>query len=154
MKNFKSILFVCLGNICRSPLAEGIAKKIANDKGLEITVDSAGTSGYHSGEAPCTNSQVIAKQYGIDISKQRSREVDISDFHAFDMIIALDNSNLKDLEMLGCQNCTKLGNFGANGKDVPDPYYYDGLEGFEKVFKMIENCVENIFDRYQSAKNI
>jgi protein-tyrosine phosphatase len=154
MQKFESIIFVCLGNICRSPLAEGVAKNIAKNNNIELCVDSAGTSGYHNGEAPCTNSQIIAKKNGVDISMQKSRKVTKKDFENFDLVIALDSQNLKDLQKMGCKNCHKLGDFGANGADVPDPYFFDGLEGFDKVYEMIEECIQNLFQKVGYAKSI
>lgn len=141
-----SILFVCLGNICRSPLAEGIAKEYLKTKNLNIICESAGTGSWHIGEAPCENSIKVAKQNGIDISTQRARQVKTNDFHEFDLIIGLDDSNISNLKKLGCKAPIKLGDFGFQGEDVPDPYFFDGFEGFDKVFKMIETCVKTLID--------
>jgi len=142
----KSIIFVCLGNICRSPLAEGIAKQYIKDKKLDIYVESAGTGSWHIGEAPCENSIKVAHQNGVDISKQRARQVKKEDFENFDYIIGLDDSNVQNLKNLGCKNVLKLGHFGYEGQDVPDPYFFDGFEGFDKVFEMIDVCVKNFID--------
>lgn len=84
-----SIIFVCLGNICRSPIAEGIARKIAAEKNLNINIDSAGTGSWHVGEAPCENSIKVAKQNGIDIASYKARKVTQKDFELFDLIVAL-----------------------------------------------------------------
>lgn len=140
-----SILFVCLGNICRSPIADGIATRLAQKHGLELHIDSAGTGGWHIGESPCPGSIKVAGQNGIDISGLRGRQVCSEDFSRFDHIIALDEKNRSDLLALGCQNVRKLGEFGLGGEDVPDPYFFDGFEGFERVFRMIETGVSNIF---------
>ncbi|MDH4944589.1 low molecular weight protein-tyrosine-phosphatase [Sulfurimonas sp. C5] len=140
-----SIIFVCLGNICRSPLAEGIAKKIAEEKNLNINIDSAGTGDWHLGEAPCNNSIKVAKQNGIDISTFRARKVTKEDFEQFDLVVALDDSNYSDLQRMGATNLVKLGEFGYDGADVPDPYFFNGFDGFLEVFKMVDNCVNNIF---------
>lgn len=137
----KSILFVCLGNICRSPLAEGIAKKIIKEKQLKLIVDSAGTGDWHIGEAPCDNSIKVASLNGVDISKQQGRQVNKEDFAKYDLIIGLDDSNMSNLEKLGAKGALKLGSFGYNNEDVPDPYFFDGFEGFDKVYEMIESCV-------------
>lgn len=142
----KSILFVCLGNICRSPLAHGIAENYVIKNNLDIKVDSAGTSSFHLGENPCENSIKVAKNHGIDISKQHSRQVSLDDFYSFDLIVALDSSNYYDLKSMGCSNLVKLGDFGANGEDVPDPYFFNGFEGFDKVFSMIEICVKKLIN--------
>ncbi len=142
----KSVLFVCLGNICRSPLAEGIAKQIVAEQGLDILIDSAGTGNWHSGETPCENSIVIAKSKGVDISQQHARQITEEDASIFDLVIALDQSNYNDLKKLGIKKLRKLGEFGANNDDIPDPYFFPGYEGFEKVYEMIELCVINLFD--------
>ena len=147
-----SILFVCLGNICRSPLAEGIAKDIAKKNGLNILIDSAGTSAWHINEPPCKNSIKIAKENQIDISSLRARQVSKDDFKRFDLIIALDEQNKKDLILMGANRVYKLGDFGFGGADVPDPYFFDGFEGFGRVFDMIKTCIENMevfSDKYQ-----
>jgi len=140
-----SILFVCLGNICRSPLAHGVALKVASQKSQNIVVDSAGTSSFHVGEPPCENSIKVAKMHGIEISSQHSRVVTQEDLKSFELIVALDESNYQDLVAMGAQNICKLGDFGYDGADVPDPYFYSGFEGFHEVYKMIEICVNNLF---------
>ena len=142
----KSILFVCLGNICRSPLAQGIAEQYIKEKNIELVVQSAGTGSWHIGDAPCENSIKVASLNGIDISKQQAQQVKKSDFKNFDLIIGLDDSNISNLKNLGCKNPLKLGDFGFNGEDVPDPYFFDGFEGFDKVFEMIDICVKNLID--------
>ena len=90
----KSILFVCLGNICRSPLAQGIAEQYIKEKNIELVVQSAGTGSWHIGEAPCENSIKVASLNGVDISKQKAQQVKKSDFKNFDLIIELDDSNI------------------------------------------------------------
>lgn len=142
----KSIIFVCLGNICRSPLAEGAAKQYIKDKGLDIYVESAGTGSWHIGEPPCENSIKVAHQNGLDISQQRARQVKTEDFEKFDYVIGLDDSNVQNLKNLGCKNVLKLGDYGYDGEDVPDPYFFDGFEGFDKVFSMINTCTKNFID--------
>lgn len=140
----KSILFVCLGNICRSPIAEGVARAMIEEGGHNITVDSAGTGHWHAGETPCKHSVTVAKNHAVDISGLRARQVKKDDFSAFDLIVALDQSNYRDLKALGCQNLVKLGDYGHDGADVPDPYFFDGFEGFEHVYAMIESCVDSL----------
>lgn len=142
----KSILFVCLGNICRSPLAEGIAKNYIKEKNLDLIIESAGTGHWHIGEKPCENSIKVAKLNGVDISKQKARQVKKDDFKNFDLIVGLDDSNISNLKNLGCKNPLKLGSFGFEGECVPDPYFFDGFEGFDKVFEMIDTCVKNLID--------
>lgn len=141
-----SIIFVCLGNICRSPLAEGIAKKYVKQKGLDIHVDSAGTGSWHVGENPCENSIKVAESNGINISDLVSRQVTKQDFENYDLVVALDDKNLSDLSAFGAKNLIKLGDFGFNGEDVPDPYFFNGFEGFDKVYDMIHTCVINLID--------
>ena len=138
----KSILFVCLGNICRSPLAEAIAKKL--DSNLKI--ESCGTGSWHVGEHPCSNSVKIAALHSVDISKHKARQITAEDIKEFDYIIALDDSNLNDLKAMGVINSIKLGSFGFEDKDVPDPYFFDGFEGFELVYDMINVCVKNLLN--------
>jgi protein-tyrosine phosphatase len=146
----KRILFVCLGNICRSPLAEGITRQIVQNRNLSIETDSAGTSSWHEGEHPCENSIRVAQANGIDISSQISRPVNASDHARFDHIIAMDAQNRNDLEAMGFQNVHLLGDFGGfGGKDVPDPYFFPGFEGFEKVFQMIRTATEDLITKVE-----
>ena len=140
------ILFVCLGNICRSPLAEAIARDYAEKKGYQIEVDSCGTGSWHIGEAPCPDSQKIAKIRGLDISNYKARQVCKDDFKKFDILVGLDSKNIASLKELGYKNPLLMGDFGFDGEDVPDPYFFDGFEGFDKVFDMIECCVKNLLD--------
>jgi len=142
----RSILFVCLGNICRSPLAEGIAKKEAQNRGLDISIDSCGTSHYHVGEAPCMNSIKIAAQNGVDISSHRARQLCKEDFVTFDIIVGMDQNNIETIQQMTQKKIYKLGDFGFKGACVPDPYYFSGFEGFKKVYSMIESCVRGLFD--------
>ena len=146
----QSILFVCLGNICRSPLAEGIAKELAEKSQHSLLIDSAGTGSWHIGEAPCTHSIKVAQNHHIDISKLKARQVSKEDFKRFDMVVALDQNNYEDLKRMGCANLYKLGSFAHDNADVPDPYFFEGFEGFEAVFQMIEEAVYALF----KAKNL
>jgi protein-tyrosine phosphatase len=141
----KSVLFVCLGNICRSPIAHGVANKLNNEYNLDLKIDSAGTGSWHIGENPCENSIIVSKQNGVDISKLVARQVKKSDFDEYELIIALDSKNFSDLKNLGAKNLIKLGDFGYGGDDVPDPYFFDGFDGFDKVYEMIFDCVTNLF---------
>ncbi len=141
-----SLLFVCLGNICRSPLAEGIAKQIAQEYGLNIEIDSAGTGKWHIGEAPCDASQRIALSNGIDISDLRARTILPEDKERFKKIVAMDKENKRTLEDLGFRNIKLLGDYGGyGGKDVPDPYY--AADAIKEVFTMIRTCVEDFFKK-------
>jgi len=142
----KSILFVCLGNICRSPLAQGIAEKLILEKALDIKVDSAGTGDWHIGEAPCEHSIKVALSNGVDISQQKGRQVTQEDLHTYELIVALDQSNYDNLKSMGAKNLIKLGHFGHKNEDVPDPFFFPGFEGFDKVFSMIESCVTQLIE--------
>lgn len=148
----KSILFVCLGNICRSPIAEGVAKEYIKKQNLDILIDSAGTGSWHIGEKPCENSIKVAKLNGVDISNQKARQVKKEDFKKFDLIVGLDKNNISNLKNLGYKNPIKLGDFGFDGKCVPDPYFFDGFEGFDKVYEMIDICVRNLIDEFIKSK--
>ena len=145
------ILFVCLGNICRSPLAHGVAEKIVNDKALALTIDSAGTSNWHEGETPCEHSIEIAEQYDVDIRQQRSRPITKEDISLFKYVVAMDQQNKADMEAFGFNTVHLLGDYGDfQGKDVPDPYFFDGFEGFEHVYTMIEVCVEDFIRKIEN----
>ena len=144
----KSILFVCLGNICRSPLAEGIAREYVKNSNLDIKIDSCGTGSWHVGEVPCDNSIKIADINGVDISNQRARQITKDDLENFEKIIVLDDSNYSDILNMGCSKdkLSKLGFYGYNNENVPDPYFFNGFEGFEKVHEMIDICVKELID--------
>lgn len=141
------VLMVCLGNICRSPLAEGILKSKVNSS--EVVVDSAGTAGYHIGKAPDIRSIEVALRAGIDISHQRCRRFTPEDFENFDYIFAMDRENLMDLQRLA-RNTADLNKLyllleeaGIPGEEVPDPYY-GGNDGFQKVFRMIDAATDKL----------
>jgi protein-tyrosine phosphatase len=149
-QNYMKILMVCLGNICRSPLAEGILRQKALEKKLNIKVDSAGTSGYHVGEPPDPRMIETAKEFGIDISYLRARRFSRADFSEFDRIYVMDESNYEDVISWAIKDGEKekvdyLLNAVYKGKNlsVPDPYF-GGKEGFYKVFKLIEEACEAI----------
>jgi len=129
------ILFVCLGNICRSPLAEGIARSLSN----EHIFDSAGTGHWHIGEAPCQKSQLIAKRKGIDISNLKGRQISKDDVGKWDKVIAMDSKNLADLKAMGFENAKMLLDI-----DVPDPYFFDGDEGMDEIYEMIKEGVKRV----------
>jgi len=133
----KKVLFVCTGNICRSPTAEGVMRKLAADMGLRVHVESAGTHDYHVGDPPDARAQHHAKGRGYDLSGQRARQVRRRDFEAFDLIVAMDRGHLEILrDNCPPQQMHKLRMLVA-GHDVPDPYY-GGAEGFEDVLDMVE----------------
>jgi protein-tyrosine phosphatase len=142
------VLMVCLGNICRSPLAEGILKsKIDSSK---IIVDSAGTGGWHAGEQPDPRSIAVAKKHGLDITSQRARQFLASDFNSFDHIFVMDLSNQANVLAMAQMNedqqkvqliLNEI--FPGENVDVPDPYW-DEEQGFEKVFQMLDKACDVI----------
>jgi len=133
-----------LGNICRSPIAEGIAKSIVKEQNLDLVIDSAGTSQRYENEVPCPDSIKVAKLHDIDISRLRARRVSRQDQTTFDYIIAMDAPIKEKLEVLGFPNVDLLGNFSNyEGADVPDPYFFDNFEGLEEVYIMIEDCIKD-----------
>jgi protein-tyrosine phosphatase len=137
------ILMVCLGNICRSPLAEGIMQHLSNEQHLGWTVDSAGTGGWHVGEQPDRRSIRVARENGIDISRQVCRTFRESDFDDFDYIYVMDNNNLNDVlgMALDEQSASKVKLLLVD-KEVPDPYYDNSQ--FNPVFELIEGGCKNI----------
>ena len=143
---------VCLGNICRSPLAEGILKDKIKKSGLDWEVDSAGTSGWHSGDQPDIRSMEVASKYKIDISDQASRKVRSVDYEIFDLIYAMDTQNYNDLISQATEEEKSkikliLNEIDPNkNKSVPDPYWDDN--GFEKVYKMLDEACEVIVKKY------
>jgi len=144
------VLFVCLGNICRSPTAEGVLRHKLREAGLAelIEVDSAGTGHWHVGKAPDTRSQRAARLRGYDLSAQRARQVGSADFNRFDLILAMDQSNLRNLKLLQpAQGKAELDLFlrryDGVVDEVPDPYY-DEEHGFEQVLDMIEQACDRL----------
>jgi len=141
------ILMVCLGNICRSPLAEGILKSKVNAS--EVFVDSAGTSGYHTDSPPDPRSIAVAQKHGIDISNQKCRKFTPKDFKTFDVIYVMDKDNYTNVislsEIYAHRRKVKLLlEEGATGiSEVPDPYY-GGKDGFEYVYGLIEQACDDI----------
>ena len=141
------VLFVCLGNICRSPTGEGVFQDLVDREGLSdaIAVDSAGTAAYHIGEPPDPRSQAAARKRGIDLSGQRARRVRLDDFTHFDYLLAMDSENHANLMRLcpaGLEHKVhRMLDFGdgLDRRDVPDPYYTGG-DGFEVVLDLIENA--------------
>ncbi len=155
----KRILMVCLGNICRSPLAEGILRGKARAAGLDWEIDSAGTNGYHIGEAPHHLSQKVARQNGIDIGNQRARRFTAADFQRFDKIYAMAGDVVDDMRRIAgrqfeASKVDLLMNEVHPGKDedVPDPWY--GPEaGYHEVYAMLDKAADHIIARYGTSKN-
>jgi len=140
------VLFVCLGNICRSPTAEGVFRHKLRAAGLDhrVQVDSAGTGDWHVGKAPDSRTRQAALRRGYDLSAQRARHVEAADFQRFDLILAMDQSNLRNLEALrpadGCADLDLyLRRYELTLDEVPDPYY-GGEDGFEQVLDLIEQA--------------
>ena len=150
---------VCLGNICRSPLAEGILKDKLNKAGLNWEVDSAGTNRYHTGDAPHRLSQKVAKLHGIDISKIKARTIVPEDFDRFDKIYAMAQDVIFDMRSVvgkkfNGNKVELLMNevFPGENIDVADPYY-GGEEGFHEVYKMMDEACEAIVKKYSINDN-
>ncbi len=150
------ILFVCLGNICRSPTAEGVCRHVAQQRGMDkrLLIDSAGTSAWHVGEKPDRRASAEAARRGIDLSTQRSRQVEARDFERFDYILAMDTENLRELRQRcpvqyrdKLHRCLDYAPATAE-KDVPDPYY-GGPGGFAHVFDIIEASVHGLLDEIE-----
>ena len=142
------VLFVCLGNICRSPTAEGVFRHKLRASGLEgrIEVDSAGTGDWHVGKAPDSRTRQAAQRRGYDLGALRGRQVSAGDFARFDLILAMDSSNLQHLQRMRPANSAAeldlfLRRYGLALSEVPDPYY-GGEEGFEQVLDLIEQACD------------
>jgi len=151
------VLFVCMGNICRSPTAEGVFAKLVKERGLEhsFSIDSAGTHAYHIDEAPDLRAQRAAQERGIDLSGLRARKVVYGDFEDFDFLLAMDENNY-GLLMAACPETHRgkiryLLDFAPhlNVREVPDPYY-GGAYGFERVLDLVEAAAEGFLDSVQA----
>ena len=147
---------VCLGNICRSPLAQGILESKINSD-LDIKVDSAGTGGWHAGQKPDERSILVAKKNNIDISKQIARQFTVTDFDTFDYIYVMDLSNLKNVLLLAPNEKLKTKVhlilneiYVDENREVPDPYY-GGQDGFSDVFKMLDKACDQIIYKIKNA---
>lgn len=157
MKSHTSILMVCLGNICRSPIAEGLLRSKLNF--TKYTVDSAGTSGGHKGEAPDPRSIEISKKYDLDISNQLSRKLTAQDLKDFDYIYVMDGSNLNDVKALTTNDKqhAKIQRilevpFPGENLDVPDPYY-GGSQGFLNIYRMLDTATDSIAERLSELED-
>jgi protein-tyrosine phosphatase len=156
------ILFVCLGNICRSPSAEGVMRRLVERAGLrgEIELDSAGTGGWHVGEPPDPRARAAARARGI-VLDGAARQVTPEDFERFDLIVAMDRSNVDNLEQIApngpaCEKIRLLRKFdpdsaGRSDLDVPDPYY-EGAQGFEVVLDLVEAACEGLLAHIQAPE--
>lgn len=157
MSNEKfKILFICLGNICRSPAAQAVMQRLVDERGLtdRFIIDSAGTSGYHDGDLPDRRMRVHARPRGYELT-HRSRRVEGSDFEEFDLIVAMDNANAADLRRMAAtpdeaRKIVMMGDYIRQFRNhydyVPDPYY-EGSEGFELVLDLLEDACRNLLDQ-------
>lgn len=149
------ILFVCLGNICRSPLAEGIMLHLKKKHDLKLEIDSAGTAHYHIGEAPDSRTIANAKKNGVDLSQLRARQFQSSDFEEFDQILVMDKSNLENVVKLAKNESHKRkvslflnSMYPDKNLEVPDPYY--GTEKhFEEVFQLVYKACDHLRQNYR-----
>jgi protein-tyrosine phosphatase len=150
-----SVLFVCLGNICRSPSAEAVFKKKAADMGLIIEIDSAGTAGYHKGVAPDKRSQAVGMERGYNFKGLKCRKVVVQDFEKFDYILGMDNQNIINLldacpEEFQHKVSLLLSFCKSEEQEVPDPYY-GGKGGFEYVLDLIEQGADGFIEHLKST---
>lgn len=147
------VLFVCLGNICRSPTADAVLTSMAADREVKgLTVDSAGTAAYHVGSAPDPRAVSKGRSHGYDLSSLRARQVRDSDFDEFDLILAMDKANLADLKLRKPADCRARVEMASefsslDFQDVPDPYY-GGDDGFEHVIRLCESIGEGVLAWY------
>lgn len=151
-----AVLFVCLGNICRSPLAEGALRAVAAKSGLDCTVDSAGTADYHVGDAPDPRAIATARADGVDISGLQGRQLDLQDFYRFTHIFALDKANLEGIRARAPRDATAQVALlmdaieGKKGGSVKDPYYGDD-DDFRAVWEEILIAISAMTDRFEEA---
>lgn len=152
LNGVNSILFVCMGNICRSPTAEAVFRHKAKEKGIKIDIDSAGTVGSHAREKPDHRAQKVGASRGYSFDKIKARKVTEKDFAKFDMILAMDERNIKDLKKVApIEYINKVQlflNYADNFEDneVPDPYY-GGAQGFRYVLDLVEDASEGLLNK-------
>jgi protein-tyrosine phosphatase len=153
-----SVLFVCLGNICRSPLAEGIFHHLVDEAGLSerFEIDSAGTGAWHVGELPDARASMVASQHGVELTT-RARQLTPADMQHFDVVIAMDHENLRNIERMadaaGSEARIKLlrdYDSAEDGEEVPDPYY-GGASGFENIYEMVHRSCQVLLRELRAA---
>jgi protein-tyrosine phosphatase len=146
----RSVLFVCTGNICRSPTAEAVLRHLAAEEGIELRIASAGIGDWHVGSAPDKRAQHHAKGRGYDMSALRARQVRPSDFAEFDLILAMDGGHLQALQRMAPPGQRHKVRLFIAGRDVPDPYY-GGPEGFEQVLDLVEAACRDLLQELKRA---
>jgi len=156
-----SVLFVCLGNICRSPLAEGIFEHLVDEAGLtdRFEIDSAGTGAWHVGERPDARAAMVASQHGVDLPS-RARQITDDDLKHYDHVVVMDRENLRNVQRmvdaLGEEATAEIHLLrafdpdGGDGDEVPDPYY-GGASGFENVYEMVHRSCRTLLDRLRTV---
>jgi protein-tyrosine phosphatase len=159
MNESVSVLFVCLGNICRSPSAEGVFRQVVEHAGLseKVKIDSCGVGDWHLGKSPDARSQAAAARRGIDISGQRARQFQASDLADFDYVLVMDRQNLADVqrtwEQVGGTRPELFLSYGRfSHQEVPDPYY-GGDQGFETVLDLIHEASEGLLEQLRKTPN-
>ena len=155
-----SVVFVCLGNICRSPSAEGVFQALvdAAELSAQISVDSAGTGGWHVGDPPDGRAMRVGKERGYDLSAQRARQFQMSDFEKFDYVVAMDHSNFENLRRMVPEHFSgelglMLDYAGRIGEEVPDPYY-GGIEDYHHVFDLLKPAASGLLAHIRETHNI
>ena len=158
--NKTSVLFVCLGNICRSPLAEGVFRHLVKEAGIEdhFEIDSCGTGDWHIGGLPDPGSLAVAKKHNIDMEGQRSRQIKAEDLQDFDYIYAMDEKNLRDIKKIGSAKgklhlFREFDIFKSKDLNVPDPYGLTG-DAFGEVYDIVYRCSENILEEISKDLDI
>ena len=151
------VVFVCLGNICRSPMAEAVMKRKVKEAGLDgqITVDSVGTGSWHVGEAPCDGTIRVLRANGLGDFRHKARQLSKADFRDADYLIALDSSNLRDIRRMGDTEAEvkRLLDYApdASTKDVPDPYYHGGFEG---VYELVDAGTDGLLAHIRETESV
>lgn len=145
----RSVLFVCTGNICRSPTAEAVLRHLAKEQGIELQIQSAGIGDWHVGHPPDERAQKHAKTRGYDLSALRARQVQPADFERFDLILAMDRGHQRALERMAPPGERHKVRLFVAGQDVPDPYY-GGPEGFERVLDLVEATCRDLLQELKT----
>lgn len=146
----RAVLFVCTGNICRSPTAEAVLRHQAEKAGIDLHIESAGIGRWHVGCAPDERAQRHAKGRGYDLSRLRARQVEPFDFERFDLILAMDRGHLRELQRMAPPQRRDRVRLLLPGRDVPDPYY-GGPEGFEEVLDLVEAACRDLLQELKAA---